>query len=59
LLRIAPSSLFLAHARGLKDTFQELARLLQTVPAYWVELGADIGEIPHRVSEILSASCES
>jgi len=59
LLRIAPSSLFLAHARGLKDTFQELARLLQSVPAYWVELGRDISEIPDRLSEILSASDDS
>jgi hypothetical protein len=53
-LRLAPSSMFvLPHARGVRAGFGQLARLVEAVPSYWLELGQDLNEIPARVQEIL------
>lgn len=56
-LRLAPSSMFvLPHARGVRAGFDQLARLAQTVPSYWLDLGTDLDEIPERIDEILARS---
>ncbi|CBE70054.1 protein of unknown function [Candidatus Methylomirabilis oxygeniifera] len=54
LLRLAPSSLLtLAPRPGVRD-LQMLARLVERVPSYWLELGRDLTEIPHRVDDLLA-----
>jgi hypothetical protein len=56
-LRLAPSSMFiLPHARGVRAGFDQLARLAQSVPSYWLDLGPDLDEIPKRMDEILTRS---
>jgi hypothetical protein len=56
-LRLAPSSMFiLPHARGLRAGFDQLTRLAQSVPSYWLDLGPDLDEIPTRMDEILARS---
>lgn len=56
-LRLAPSSMFvLPHARGVRAGFHQLARLAESVPGYWMELGRDLDEIPRRMDEILARS---
>jgi hypothetical protein len=53
-LRLAPSSMFvLPHARGVRAGFDQLARLVEAVPSYWLDLGRDLNEIPARMEEIL------
>lgn len=54
LLRLAPSSLFLPHARKLKSTFERLARVVESVPSYWLDLGSDVGDIAPRVADMLA-----
>lgn len=54
LLRLAPSSLFaLAPRSGVRE-FQALVQLVERVPSYWLELGRDLTEIPHRVQDLLA-----
>jgi hypothetical protein len=53
-LRLAPSSMFvLPHARGVRAGLGLLARLVESVPSYWLDLGQDLNEIPARIEEIL------
>jgi hypothetical protein len=57
VLRLAPSSMFvLPHARGVRAGFHQLARLAESVPGYWLDLGRDLDEIPRRMEEILARS---
>jgi hypothetical protein len=54
LLRLAPSSiLLLPHAGVSGDGFAKMARLLESLPVYWLELGGEVGAIPERVDELL------
>jgi hypothetical protein len=54
LLRLAPSSTYMfAHARGARATFDTLARMIEAVPSYWLDLGPDIDQIAPKVDEIL------
>ena len=55
LLRLAPSSLFLMPYAGMSRTgFQRLNDLVNAVPAYWLELGEDLQEIPGVVDALLN-----
>jgi hypothetical protein len=55
LLRLAPSSiLLLPHAGVSGDGFAKMARLLESVPVYWLELGRDLASIPARIEELLA-----
>lgn len=54
LLRLAPSSLFLMPYAGMSRTgFERLNDLVNSVPAYWLELGEDLQEIPGVVDQLL------
>jgi hypothetical protein len=55
LLVLVPSSVFAMHPRPGRDGIDRLARLVQQIPAYWLEIGDDLEEIPRRVDEILAA----
>ena len=55
LMRLAPSSLFLLPYAGMsRDGFAKLNDLVNRLPAYWLELGEDLAEIPAVVDEILA-----
>lgn len=53
-LQLAPSSLFAESLRPGARAFARLAQLIEHVPAYWLELGRDLSEIPERVQELLT-----
>jgi hypothetical protein len=52
LRRLAPSSLFLGLPSGARG-WDRLARLVGSVPSYWLELGADLRPAPGLVEQIL------
>ncbi len=55
LLRLAPSSVLqLPLGKSGRDSFDHLARMIESVPTFWMELGPDLGEIPKRVRGILA-----
>jgi hypothetical protein len=53
LLRLAPTSVFTPFGPGSRG-FRRLADLVESVPAYWLDLGAEVSEIPAAVGQILS-----
>ncbi len=53
LRRLAPSSL-LTPLGGGKGGFALLCRLVDTVPAYWLELGTDTKAIPPCIESLMS-----
>jgi hypothetical protein len=55
LLRLAPGSLFLGLPSGARG-WDRLARLVECVPSYWVELGADLQPAPRLVQQILNGT---
>jgi hypothetical protein len=58
LLSLAPSSLLVSLRPGPR-AMDRLAHLVQDVPAYWLELGRDLSQIPERVHEILTKADHS
>jgi hypothetical protein len=52
LLRLAPGSMFLGPSLGAPG-LDKLARLVEHVPSYWLELGGDVGEVPPVVERAL------
>jgi hypothetical protein len=54
LLRLAPSSLFMLPHVGAGNGFQVLSRLVESVPVFRLDLGADLPGIPQRIAEILA-----
>lgn len=60
LLRLAPSSLFLMPYQGMGRTgFARLNDLVEAIPAWWIELGEDLQEIPGVVDELLMEAIAS
>jgi hypothetical protein len=55
LLRLAPSSV-LGSPQTHRDSLDDIAGLVSTVPCYWLDLGPDATEIPLRVDDILSST---
>ncbi|MDQ6888010.1 MAG: hypothetical protein M3068_12045 [Gemmatimonadota bacterium] len=55
LRAIAPSSLIQMPFGNTKRRFAALAHLAERVPAYWLELGPDLDEIPRRAESLLRA----
>lgn len=53
LLALAPSSL-VKRAVPIRACLTRMARLVERVPAYWLELGPDLAEIPGDVDRLLS-----
>lgn len=54
MLMLAPSSIFALRPRGDRAGFARLAQLVDRVPAYWLEIGDDVAEIPARLDAILA-----
>ena len=59
LLRLAPSSLLALAPRPGARALERLAKLVEHVPSYWLELGRDLSEIPERVQELLAGATRS
>jgi hypothetical protein len=57
MLRLAPSTLRTPLHAG-STGFEQLARLIDQVPSYWLELGRDLSSIPTCVERILDAARE-
>jgi hypothetical protein len=53
LLTIVPSSIFTMSPRGSRRDTECLFELAQQLPAYWLEIGRDLEQIPHRIDDIL------
>jgi len=58
LLALAPSSLMTGIESSGASGFDRLARLVDQVDCYWLDLGSDTGSIPRRVEEILTKAGE-
>lgn len=52
LAALAPSTVFQLHTAGA-EALQYMARLVREVPAYVLELGADVGDVPGALLELL------
>jgi hypothetical protein len=59
VLRLAPSSMMMIPHTGMAEGLHVLSRLAERVPAYWLELGRDLSEIPPRVEDLLSHAASS
>ncbi len=55
LRAMAPSSLIQMPFGNTKRRFAVLARLAEQVPAFWLELGPDLDEIPRQAESLLSS----
>ncbi|MGH7720153.1 MAG: hypothetical protein ACREON_15090, partial [Gemmatimonadaceae bacterium] len=51
---IAPTSLFMIPPQPGRDGFEKLARLVQRVPTYWLEIGRDLDAIAPRVNDLFT-----
>jgi hypothetical protein len=54
LRMLAPSSIFTMRPRSGREGLERLAQLVERLPAYWLEIGGDLSEIPRRMDEILA-----
>jgi hypothetical protein len=54
LLMLVPSAVFAMRPRSGPEGVERLVQLVHTVPAYWLEIGSDLSEIPQRMDEILA-----
>ena len=54
LMALAPSSLLVGERSYAMQGFNMLARLVQQVPCYWLELGGALDEIPDVLEGLLS-----
>ena len=53
-MALAPSSLLVGERSHAMEGFNKLARLVQQVPCYWLELGEALDEIPGVLEGLLS-----
>jgi len=53
LLTIVPSSIFTMSPRGGRGDAQRMIDLVEQLPAYWLEIGRDMRQIPRRIDDIL------
>jgi hypothetical protein len=49
---IAPTSLFMIPPKPGRDGFERLARLVQSVPTFWLEIGRNLEAIPPSVNAL-------
>lgn len=54
LMALAPSSLLVGERSDGMEGFNKLARLVEQVPCYWLELGGALDEIPRVLEGLLS-----
>ncbi len=59
LLELIPSSIVTMVPRPGARGFERLARLVEHVPCYWLELGRDLESIPHLVEALLAEAAQS
>ena len=57
LRRLAPSSLMMPFGAGGAG-FARLAEMVQRVPAYWLEVGRDVTQVPRDLEAILARTSE-
>jgi len=53
LLTIVPSSIFTMSPRGSRRDTERIFELAESLPAYWLEIGRDLGQIAQRIDDIL------
>src|SRR5262249_7697107 len=53
LLTMVPSSIFTMSPRGSRRDTERLFELAALLPAYWLEIGRDLRQIPQRLDDIL------
>jgi hypothetical protein len=51
---LAPSSILTLRPRSGREGLDRIARLVDRLPAYWLEIDGDLDEIPRRMDEILA-----
>ena len=56
LMALVPSSIFTMRPRGGRAELERLGQLVRELPAYWLEMGSRLDDIPHAVDEILARS---
>jgi hypothetical protein len=62
LLRMGPSSMLMLRRAGVDEglnrqaDLESLSRLVASVPAYWLELGGGVNQIPHVIHDILKGT---
>ena len=56
LMALVPTSIFTMRPRGGRAELERLGQLVQELPAYWLEMGSRLDDIPHGVDEILARS---
>jgi len=57
LLSVGPSSLLEIPSRRVGVLgFHKIAKLIERIPCYWLEINRDLASIPHRVEELLVAA---
>ncbi len=54
LLALAPSSLLVGALSPGVSGFEALARLVESVPGYWLEPGSDVERIPEEVGRLIA-----
>jgi hypothetical protein len=59
VLRLAPSSMMMIPHAAIAAGLHELSRLVERVPAYWLDLGRNLSEIPRRVEDLLAQAAAS
>ena len=55
LLTIVPSSIFTMSPRGSRRDTERFFELAEQLPAYWLEIGRDLQEIPRRIDDLLQS----
>ncbi len=53
LFALAPKSLILLPSSGAKG-WENLVRLAERVPSFWLELGENMSEVPDRIEELIN-----
>lgn len=56
LLTIVPSSIFTMSPRGGRADTERLFEVAAQVPAFWLDIGRDLEQIPRRLDDILAAA---
>jgi len=54
LRMLAPSTIVTMRPRGGRESFEQLVQLVERLPAYWLQIGSRLDDIPRCVSEILA-----
>lgn len=53
ILMLAPSAVFAMRPRAGREGVERLAEIVRRLPAYWLEIGRDLDDIPRQMDAIL------